>query len=141
MYDEFVSKLVDFTKGLKVADPIGKEAFTGPVIDEAAVDRYLSAVNEVKQAGGEILIGGAKLDDELADGNFVAPTVAAVDESSWVWDRELFVPFVVVGKVRNLDEALEKSNDTAFGLTAGLFSKDESEIEAFFEANIEHILA
>ena len=133
MYDEFVSKLVDFTKGLKVADPIDRNAFTGPVIDEAAVNRYLSAVNEVKQAGGEILIGGEKLDEGLEGGNFVAPTVAAVDESSWVWDRELFVPFVVVGKVKSLDEALEKSNDTAFGLTAGLFSKDESEIEQFFD--------
>lgn len=133
VYDEFVAKLVDFTKGLKVADPIEKEAFTGPVIDEKAVDRYLSAVNEVKQAGGKILIGGEKLDQDLRAGNFVAPTVAAVDESSWVWDQELFVPFVVVGKVKSLDEALEKANDTAFGLTAGLFSKDESEIEAFFD--------
>ena len=133
VYDEFVSKLVEFTKGLKVADPIDKEAFTGPVIDEAAVDRYLSAVGEVKQAGGEILIGGEKLDEGLEGGNFVAPTVAAVDESSWVWDRELFIPFVVVGKVKSLGEALAKANDTAFGLTAGLFSKDESEIEQFFD--------
>ncbi len=133
VYDEFVSKLVDFTRGLKVANPIDKEAFTGPVIDEKAVERYLSAVNEVKQAGGEILIGGEKLDDGLGGGNFVAPTVAAVDESSWVWDRELFVPFVVVGKVKSLDEALDKANDTAFGLTAGLFSKDEGEIETFFD--------
>ncbi len=133
VYDEFVSKLVEFTKGLKVADPIDKEAFTGPVIDEAAVDRYLSAVGEVKQAGGEILIGGEKLDEGLEGGNFVAPTVAAVDESSWVWDRELFIPFVVVGKVKSLGEALDKANDTAFGLTAGLFSKDGSEIEQFFD--------
>lgn len=133
VYDDFVSKLVDFTSGLRVANPIDKEAFTGPVIDEAAVDRYLSAVDEVKRAGGEILIGGEKLDGELAGGNFVAPTVASVDETSWVWDRELFVPFVVVGKVKSLDEALAKSNDTPFGLTAGLFSKDASEIETFFD--------
>ena len=133
VYNEFVSKLVDFTKGLKVANPIDKEAFTGPVIDEAAVNRYLDAVNEVKRAGGEILIGGEKLHGNLEGGNFVAPTVAAVDETSWVWDRELFVPFVVVGKVKSLDEALAKSNDTAFGLTAGLFSKDATEIESFFD--------
>ncbi len=134
VYDEFVAKLIDFTKGLTVSNPIDKEAFTGPVIDEEAVDRYLSAVNEVRQAGGEILIGGEELEGEgLEDGNFVAPTVAAVDESSWVWDRELFVPFVVVGKVGSLDEALDKANDTEFGLTAGLFSREEAEIEAFFD--------
>ena len=134
VYHEFVSKLVDFTKGLDVSNPIEKEAFTGPVIDEEAVDRYLSAVNEVREAGGEILIGGEKLGGEgLEDGNFVAPTVAAVDTSSWVWDRELFVPFVVVGKVDSFDEALDKANDTDFGLTAGLFSKDDAEIESFFD--------
>lgn len=133
VYDDFVSKLVDFTKTLEVSDPIEREAFTGPVIDEAAVERYLSAVEEVEKSGGTILVGGEKMDDELAGGNFVAPTVATVDESSWVWERELFVPFVVVGKVKSLDEALDKANDTEFGLTAGLFSKDQAEIEKFFD--------
>ena len=63
-------------------------------------------------------------------GNFIS---SAREKISWVWDRELFIPFVVVGKVKSLGEALDKANDTAFGLTAGLFSKDESEIEQFFD--------
>ncbi len=134
VFDEFVAKLVSFTEELEVSNPIEREAFTGPVIDEAAVERYLAAVKEVSHAGGRILTGGEALEDEdLQAGNYVAPTVATVDESSWVWDRELFVPFVVVGKVESLDEALDKANDTDFGLTAGLFSRDQAEIEKFFD--------
>lgn len=134
VFDEFVNKLVSFTKGLEVSNPIERSAFTGPVIDDEAVERFLSAVREVEKSGGKILIGGTTLeDDELDKGTYVAPTVATVGEQSWVWDRELFVPFVVVGKVSGLDEALDKANDTDFGLTAGLFSKDESEIERFFD--------
>jgi 1-pyrroline-5-carboxylate dehydrogenase len=134
VFDEFVAKLVSFTEGLDVSNPIERDAFTGPVIDEAAVERYLAAVKEVSHSGGRILTGGERLeDDDLGDGTFVAPTVATVDESSWVWDRELFVPFVVVGKVESLDEALDKANDTDFGLTAGLFSKNQTEIDEFFD--------
>ncbi len=132
VFDEFVGKLVDFTKTLTVADPIDRSAFTGPVIDQAAVDRYFSAVEEVTSSGGQILIGGAALEG-TPGGHFVAPTVAVVDESSWVWDRELFVPFVVVTKIGSLDEGLEKANDTLFGLTAGLFSSDDDEIQTFFD--------
>ena len=132
VFDEFLDKLVDFTSTLTVADPIDRGAFTGPVIDQAAVDRYLSAVQEVTSSGGRILTGGTTLEG-TPGGYFVAPTVAVVDESSWVWDRELFVPFVVVTKIDSLDEGLEKANDTLFGLTAGLFSTDDDEIETFFD--------
>lgn len=132
VFDDFLDKLVDFTSTLSVGDPLERDAFTGPVIDRAAVDRYLSAVAEVESSGGRILTGGAELEG-TPDGNFVAPTVAVVDESSWVWEKELFVPFVVVSKIQSIDEGLDKSNDTIFGLTAGLFSTDDDEIQKFFE--------
>ena len=134
VYDEFVGKLVTFTKTLTVKNPIDRDAFTGPVIDEAAIDRYLSAVDEVKQSGGEILTGGQRLTGEGFDeGNYLEPTIATVDHSSWVWRRELFVPFVVVGKIDSLDEALDKANDSDFGLTAGIFSNESDEIDTFFD--------
>jgi 1-pyrroline-5-carboxylate dehydrogenase len=47
--------------------------------------------------------------------------------------EELFLPFVVVDEVKNLDEALKKANDTDFGLTAGIFSNDQSEVDKFFK--------
>ncbi|MPZ52367.1 MAG: aldehyde dehydrogenase family protein [Acidimicrobiia bacterium] len=133
VYDECVEKPVAQTKNLVVKNPVERDAFSGPVIDEDAVQRFLDAVEEVRSTGGEILTGGDALDtDGLDRGNFVAPTVAIAPEDSYVWDKELFVPFVVVGPVDSLEEALTKSNKTPFGLTAGLFASDEGEITTFF---------
>jgi 1-pyrroline-5-carboxylate dehydrogenase len=104
----------------------------GPVVDRKAVDRFREAVAEVKSSGGEVLAGGEVLGKgDLARGNFVEPTVVAAPRDSWVWSKELFMPFVTVGPVDSLDEAIDLSNDTDFGLTAGLFAADKKEIDAF----------
>jgi acyl-CoA reductase-like NAD-dependent aldehyde dehydrogenase len=86
------------------------------VIDRAAVDRFKEAVAEAESSGGEVLAGGQTLEDgDFARGNFVEPTVVTAPLDSWVWDRELFVPFVAVAKVSDLDQGLELANDTPFG--------------------------
>ncbi|MET0908901.1 MAG: aldehyde dehydrogenase family protein, partial [Ilumatobacteraceae bacterium] len=88
-------------------------------------------VDEVR-AAGEVLCGGRRLDDcDLAAGNFVAPTVVLAADESRVWSDELFVPFIAVRSVASLDEALDRANAVPFGLTAGLFSSDDEEIERF----------
>jgi 1-pyrroline-5-carboxylate dehydrogenase len=115
----------------------------GPVIDRAAVDRFEKAVAEVESTGGKILTGGKVLTEaELAKGNFVQPTVVEAPLNSWVWSEELFVPFVAVAPVDSLDEGLKLANDTEFGLTAGLFSGDEAEIDKWFneiEAGVTYV--
>lgn len=134
VYDDFVEKLRERASAVKVGDPINRDVFTGPVIDEAAVERFEEAVADVKGRGGEVIVGGERLTaDGLDKGTYVAPTVVTSPEDSYVWSRELFVPLVVVGKVGSLDEAISKSNDTPFGLTAGMFSGDEDEIRQFFD--------
>ena len=52
---------------------------------------------------------------------------------SWIWKKELFVPFVSVAPVDSLDEALKLANDTEYGLTAGLYSEDRDEIQRFLD--------
>lgn len=132
VYDEFVDKLVDRTKELRVGMPAEGDVFVGPVIDHEAVERFKDAVAEA-ESGGEVLVGGKVKDDgDLARGNFVEPTVVAPPKDSWLWNKELFVPFLAVTKVSDLDEGLELSNDTPFGLTAGLFSNDDEEIDRWF---------
>ena len=52
------------------------------------------------------------------------PTVVEAPDDSWLWKKELFVPFVTVAPYDELDDAIEKANDTEYGLTAGFFSQD-----------------
>jgi 1-pyrroline-5-carboxylate dehydrogenase len=133
-YDEFVDRLVERTNTLKVGNPLQNGIFMGPVIDRSAVERFQKAVKEVKDSGGQVLAGGDVITEgDMKRGNFVEPTVVAAPESSWIWDTELFLPFVAVMPVASLDEAITRANDTEFGLTAGLFAGTEEEIEEFWD--------
>jgi 1-pyrroline-5-carboxylate dehydrogenase len=126
VYDEFVDKLVEKTEALTVGDPTEQGSFMGPVIDRGAVSRFERAVADVTESGGTILSGGVVLTDgDLARGNYVRPTVATAPLEAWVWEEELFLPFVTVTPVDSFEEGLRLSNDTIFGLTAGLFSNDD----------------
>ena len=71
-------------------------------------------------------------DGDLARGHYVEPTVATAPMESWVWQKELFMPFVMVGPVDSLDEGIDRANDTEYGLTAGVFAGTEQEVERFF---------
>lgn len=134
VYDEFVDKLVSRAKDLKVGLPTENGVFVGPVIDREAVSRFEEAIAEVESRGGQVLTGGKVIDDgEYARGNFVEPTVVTVPLESWIWEKELFIPFVSVARVADMDEGLALANDTPYGLTAGLFSGDEDEIERWFD--------
>jgi 1-pyrroline-5-carboxylate dehydrogenase len=143
VFDEFVGKLVEKAAALKVGDPTKAGVFMGPVIDEGAVARFKKAVTEVVDSGGEVFAGGSVIDQgDMARGHFVEPTVVTAPYESWVWSEELFLPFVTVGEVEDLDEGLQRSNDTVYGLTAGLFSGDEDEIQEWFhriEAGVTYV--
>ncbi len=143
VYDEMIAKLIDATESLTVGDPTDRGTFMGPVIDRAAVERFEKAVDEVESSGGQVYTGGHVLQEgDLARGHFVEPTVATAPLDSWVWSDELFMPFVTVTKIGSLDEGIALSNDTEFGLTAGLFSGDEAEIEKWFneiEAGVTYV--
>jgi 1-pyrroline-5-carboxylate dehydrogenase len=131
VYDEFVAKLKEKTEAIVLGDPLEKDVYMGPVIDKAAVATFEEAVAEAK-ASGEIVAGGEVLTEgDLGRGNFVQPTVVAVPRDSWLWKRELFVPFVAVSPVDSLDEGLQLANDTEYGLTAGFYSEDDAEVDRF----------
>jgi 1-pyrroline-5-carboxylate dehydrogenase len=133
VYDSFVSKLVEKSKALKLGDPTEKDVYFGPVINAKAVKTFDGAVVSAKN-GGKILLGGERLKGGVFDkGNFVAPTIAALPLDHELFFRELFVPFLAVGKVKSLDQAIAESNKAEYGLTAGIFSAKRDEIEKFFD--------
>ncbi len=134
IYDAFTEMLIDKTGQLVVGNPLDKSVFMGPVIDGATVTKFTEAVEEASSSGGEVLTGGTVLDDgDMGRGHFVAPTVVSAPYASWLWKRELFMPFVVVGPIDSLAEGIDRSNDSEYGLTAGLFTGSEADVDEFFD--------
>jgi 1-pyrroline-5-carboxylate dehydrogenase len=133
VHDELVRLLVQKTEKIAIGDPLVRTNWLGPIIDQAAVDRYQQAVAEARR-DGRVLIGGERLSDgDLARGFFVEPTVVSLPADHRLFQDELFVPFTAVCAVDSLDEALRLANDSTYGLTAGVYSEDAAETARFLD--------
>lgn len=129
--DEFIDRLVAFTSKLVVGDPRKAETFMGPVYSDATVERFETAVMEAKKEG-KIHFGGAALGEGFAS-NYVLPTIVELDGPGRLTRDELFMPFVVVRGVDGLETAIAEGNDIAYGLSAGIFTRDEKELQYFLD--------
>ena len=131
---KFIDLFIDKMRAVKIGNPLERGVAIGPMINEAAVRRYEAAVEQARSEGGQVLVGGRRArDGELAHGYFVEPTVIDnVRLDCPLLSQELFVPLTVICEVRSLDEAIEQANATEYGLTAGLFSEDDHEIDRFY---------
>ena len=131
VHAEFVERLAAFTEGLALGDPAQRDAFLGPVVNAASASRFEEAADTARRDGA-VAAGGGRRD---RPGHFVEPTVVSELPSGHRLERdELFLPFVTVSRVGSLDEAIAEANAPVYGLTAGIFSEDESEQERFLEA-------
>jgi 1-pyrroline-5-carboxylate dehydrogenase len=135
VHDELVRLLVEKTEKIVIGDPLVRTNWLGPVIDERAVQRYLAAVADARR-DGRVFIGGERLaEGDLDRGMFVEPTVVGrLPADHRLFQDELFVPFTAVHAVDSLEEALALANDSTYGLTAGVYSEDPSEVDRFLDA-------
>jgi 1-pyrroline-5-carboxylate dehydrogenase len=134
--DKFLAMLKDYTqKFVKTGDPTRKEVFLGPVINAAAVETYSRAAEEIRREGGRFAYGGNVLKrGEFENGYFVEPAIVdRLPTEHRLFREELFVPFLVVAGVESLEEALRLSNGSEYGLCAGIYSKNQKELNTFFE--------
>jgi 1-pyrroline-5-carboxylate dehydrogenase len=130
VHDDFGERLAAFTERLAVGDPAERDAFLGPVVNEASVGRFEDAA-AVARRDGLIVTGGAR---PSRPGLFVEPTVVQGLPPGHPLERnELFLPFVTVARAGSLDEAIAEANAPAYGLTAGIFSEDPAEQERFLD--------
>ena len=106
----------------------------GPVIDEAARDRLVQASADAA-AEGSIVLGGERLSSDLFDrGPYVAPTIVhGLAPDHRINRDELFVPFLSVLPLDELDDAIADANRSAFGLTAGVYTQDKAELDRFLD--------
>jgi 1-pyrroline-5-carboxylate dehydrogenase len=129
-YDRLVELLALQAESFAVADPADGDAATGPVVNEGAVERFERAVEHARR-DGRVVAGGSQRE---ADGNYVEPTVVAdLPRGHRLTRDELFLPFVTVTRVESLDEALAEANAVPYGLTAGIFSRDQGEVDRFLD--------
>jgi 1-pyrroline-5-carboxylate dehydrogenase len=129
----FLERLIEKTRGIRMGDPSERDVFYGPVINQRAVDRFEAAVAQARKEG-TVLLGGTRLTGGIFDrGYFVAPTVARLPLESTLYQNELFVPFIAIGEVTDLDQAIQETNRVEYGLTAGIFSADPREVARFFD--------
>ena len=138
--DELLKRLERKISETKIGDPLRQETFVGPIATRAGYEdyqRFVAMAMAMAKSGttAAVRIGGRTLTDgALAHGYFVEPTLLVdLPRDHQLMRDELFVPILVVERVKNLDEALDQANDTAFGLTAGIFSREQAEIDAFLE--------
>jgi 1-pyrroline-5-carboxylate dehydrogenase len=127
VHDEFISKIVERAKQLKVGDPTDGSANMAAVINKRAYDGTIKYINKAIEEGGEILFGG-KGDDSA--GFFVEPTIIAnVKPGDTLEQEEVFAPVLAVIKARDYDHALEIANDTEFGLTGAVYSRSQERLD------------
>lgn len=134
VFPTFAQILADRAGRCTTGDPREQGIFMGPLIDSAAKERFDAAVASVSAAGGEILLGGRSFSGKDTHGAYFAePTiVTGIPHDHPVMKNELFVPLVVLVMYNGIEEGIRLANDTQYGLTAGIFSEDPKEVEAFF---------
>jgi 1-pyrroline-5-carboxylate dehydrogenase len=132
VHDSLVRQLIEKTEQITIGDPLKRQNWLGPVINNRAVVRYETAVGEARREG-RIETGGERVtENELDRGFFVRPTVATgLPTDHRLFRDELFVPFVAVAPVDSIDQAIKLANASDYALTAGFFSEDKPEVDKF----------
>jgi succinate-semialdehyde dehydrogenase / glutarate-semialdehyde dehydrogenase len=127
VYEEFTGAFVERAKKLRIDDGLRTvDADLGPVVSSRVLAGLEEAVREVKQKGGHVATGGARLEDaSRAGGNFYAPTVVLeADPDTRVMREEVFGPLVSIQSVSDESSALRAANDTRYGLAAYVYTRD-----------------
>lgn len=125
VYDTVLQKVVERTKKLTLGDVTLPETYMGPVVDENALKKILEYI-EIGKGEGRLMLGGG----HSGPGYFIEPTIIAdVDPHARIAQEEIFGPVLAVIKAKDFDDALHIANDTEYGLTGSLYSRDERRIE------------
>lgn len=126
VYDEFTEKFVARSKELKYGDPRDPEVIVGPLINEQQINKSLNNIQKAKDNGYDILLEGEQI------GNILTPTVISnLDNDSDLTQTEMFSPISLIVKAASDEEVITKANDTEFGLSSTIFSKDEEKAREY----------
>ena len=127
-FDELKNALVKAYGQVRIGDPLDPDTLMGPLIDDASMQRVEAACDEVRDAGGEVLCGGERLD---GPGNFITPAIA-VAENHWdIVQTETFGPILYLIPYDTLDDAIAMQNGVVQGLSSAIFTDSVQNAEYF----------
>lgn len=126
--DDFIRRLVDYVRqNIRCGDTRNRNVLVGPMIDRDAQDHVLRAIDAACAAGVKVLCGG------VASGLCIEPTVIVeADPKLDVCAKEIFAPVAVIDRYRDFEDALQRVNDSPFGLQAGVFTNDQALVSRAF---------
>ncbi len=137
-YDAFVATIAAKAEALKVGDAADPAHYMGPVVNRGSMESILGYIEKALAEGGRLVAGGTKAGEE---GYFIRPTIVAdVDPMGTIAQQEIFGPVLAIIKARSFDHAMHIANNTEFGLTGAVYSKDRKRLkraeEEFFVGNL-----
>ena len=132
VYEEVKNKLVNAYGQLKIGNPLDEKNHVGPLIDKAAVDLYINAIEQAKNEGGNVVVEGGVLAGEgYESGVYVKPAVIEVENHYEIVQNETFAPILYLIKYKTIEEAMAMQNGVVQGLSSAIMSNNLREVEYF----------
>jgi aldehyde dehydrogenase (NAD+) len=129
--EELERRLVAAYAQVRIGDPLDSGTLMGPLIDAAAVQRFVAAVKQAVASGGRLLCGGQVLE---RPGHFVAPAIVVANHDWEIVRTETFGPILYLVPFDALDDAIGMQNDVAHGLSSAIFTDRLQHAERFLAA-------
>jgi len=130
-FEELKGILVKAYGQIRIGDPLDPKTLMGPLIDESSIKRVESACAAVRDAGGEVLCGGERID---GPGNFITPAIAVAKNDWDIVQTETFGPILYLISYDTLDEAIAMQNGVVQGLSSAIFTDNLQNAEYFLSA-------
>lgn len=130
IYEKFMDRVIQRTEAIQMGNPLDTNTMMGAQASKDQYEKILNYIDIGKQEGAEILTGGgpANLNSGLENGFYIKPTIFKGHNKMRIFQEEIFGPVLSVTTFKSVDEAIELSNDTLYGLGAGVWTRDGHEL-------------